>query len=86
MTLERYTHLVEAAGLRVVRTERHDGALAKMMGQVEARLLALAGALPSLPKPERLRELAGRAREAVAEGTAGYALLVARRAEEPGNR
>ena len=82
-----YTALLAAAGLVTVTTERHDGALARMIGQIEARVRLL-----RMTAPERL-ERAGvdadalapyldAARGAVADGRIGYALIVARKADE----
>jgi arsenite methyltransferase len=80
--LEEYTAILEAAGLRTVRTERHDEAMTRMIDQIEARL-----ALLRMTVPDRLAEagidldasgpVLAAARAAVAEGTLGYALLIA---------
>jgi arsenite methyltransferase len=89
--LEEYERLLAGAGLRVTRAERHDGALAAMIDQIEARLRALLmarRAAPSAPSPGVLAaldqidagtilEMTALAREAVSAGTLGYALLVA---------
>jgi arsenite methyltransferase len=77
-----YTEILAGAGLRTVRTERHDHAVARMIDQVEARL-----ALLRLTAADRLAEagadlgaaptVLAAARAAVADGTLGYTLLVA---------
>jgi arsenite methyltransferase len=77
-----YTDILAAAGLRTVRVERHDDALARMIGQIEARLAMLgmtaADRLTAagIDVPAVLRYTA-LARQAVADGLLGYALLVA---------
>lgn len=79
---EEYAAILAAAGLRTVLVERHDQALVAMVEQVEARLVALrlaAGSSPTLAGVDwdhalRLTRLA---RQAVTDGNAGYALLVA---------
>ena len=86
--VEEYAAILAAAGLRTVLEERHDAALAAMVEQVEARLVALrlaARSSPSLAGPladvdwdEALRTTR-LAKAAVADGVAGYALLVAER-------
>ncbi|WP_197285869.1 class I SAM-dependent methyltransferase [Nocardiopsis sp. NRRL B-16309] len=79
-----YAALLAEAGLLTVATERHDGALARMIDQIEARVRLL-----SMTAPERLAQ-AGvdadalapyleAARRAVADGRIGYALIVARK-------
>ncbi|WP_314176535.1 class I SAM-dependent methyltransferase [Streptomyces winkii] len=77
-----YSRILAAAGLRTVRTERHDQAMTRMIDQIEARLnllrmtapakLAAAGAdLDAAPA------VLAAARSAVADGVLGYALLIA---------
>ncbi|MEZ0067259.1 arsenite methyltransferase [Streptacidiphilus sp. MAP12-20] len=80
--LTGYTTLLTHAGLRVLRTERHDHALLRMLDQIQARLQLL-----HATSPGRLAELGvdagaapavlAAARAAVADGHLGYALLVA---------
>jgi hypothetical protein len=77
-----YTDILSAAGLRTVRVERHDDALARMTGQIQARL-----ALLGMTAADRLAaagvdvaavlRYTALARRAVADGLLGYALLVA---------
>ncbi|MFW6692836.1 class I SAM-dependent methyltransferase [Streptomyces sp. MAR4 CNX-425] len=77
-----YTRLLAAAGLRTVRTERHDAAMSRMVDQIEARLNLL-----RLTAADRLTAAGidlgaapaalAAARAAVADGTLGYALLIA---------
>ncbi|GAA2128791.1 class I SAM-dependent methyltransferase [Streptomyces synnematoformans] len=82
--LAEYAGILAAAGLRTVRTERHDQAMTRMIDQIEARLnllrmtaagrLAEAGVdLAAAPA------VLAAARAAVADGTLGYALLIAER-------
>jgi len=80
--LDEYAEILAAAGLRPVRTERHDEAMTRMINQIEARLnllritaadrLAAAGVdLDAAPATLTA------ARAAVADGILGYALLIA---------
>jgi hypothetical protein len=77
-----YTDILSGAGLRTVRVERHDDALARMIDQIEARLALLrmtaadrlANAGVDVDAVLRYTALAG---QAVADGLLGYALLVA---------
>jgi SAM-dependent methyltransferase len=81
----QYAELLGTAGLRVVHTERHDGALTAMIDQIEARVTAL-----RMLQPERLRaagvdadtvlRYADLARRAAADGVLGYALMIAEKA------
>lgn len=79
-TAAEYTQLLAGAGLATLRRERHDGALAHMIDEIEARLgvLRMLGS-PEFARvdPDRVRELTGLARQAVDDGSAGYVLLVA---------
>jgi arsenite methyltransferase len=77
-----YIGLLRDAGLRVVVTERHDEAMARMIDQIEARLRLVA--LTSRGRAEdlgldldRADEMLATARGAVADGVIGYGLLVA---------
>ncbi|MBC9730087.1 class I SAM-dependent methyltransferase [Streptomyces sp. TRM68367] len=80
--LAEYTEILAAAGLRTLRTERHDQAMLRMIDQIEARLnllrltasdrLTAAGMDPAAA-PATLNA----ARTAVSDGALGYALLVA---------
>ncbi|WP_395293775.1 class I SAM-dependent methyltransferase [Kitasatospora hibisci] len=84
--LEEYAALLTAAGLRPIRTERHDDALRRMVEQIDARLRAYritagpGAALLGLDV-DRALALTAQAERVVADGTAGYGLLVA---EKPG--
>jgi arsenite methyltransferase len=79
---EDYAAILGAAGLRVVSTEAHDDALARMIGQIEARVRLLrmtaadrlAAAGVDAGAVLRYAALAGRA---VADGLIGYRLLAA---------
>jgi len=78
--LDEYAELLAAAGLRVTLTESHDAALAKMIDQIDARLMAFRmTAAPALAGVDFdvARQRTALAAEAVREGIAGYALLVA---------
>ena len=78
--LDQYVELLSAAGLRVTLTESHDHALARMIEAIDARLVAfrMAGvaALESIDFDQARRRVA-LAAKAVADGIAGYKLLVA---------
>lgn len=73
-----YAAILEDAGFDAVEVERHDEALADMVDRIDARLSALAmagsGALGGVDLAAVKRRL-GVARRAVAEGSAGYALI-----------
>jgi hypothetical protein len=72
-----YQALLAGAGLRVVRTEAHDEALARMVDQIDARLRALGAiGLPGVDLAAAEPYLAAAAR-AVHSGIAGYRLLAA---------
>ncbi len=81
-SLREYTGILADAGLRTVRTEAHDDALARMVDRIEARL-----GLLRMTSADRLAE-AGvdvdavlrytkAAARAVADGLLGYALIIA---------
>jgi arsenite methyltransferase len=78
--LEEYVALLEAEGLRVTRTEHHDEALARMIDQIDARLVAFrmakVAALETIDFDSARAKVASAAR-AVEQGIAGYKLLVA---------
>ena len=75
-----YVELLAGAGLTVTHTEAHDDALARMIDQIDARLVAFrmakVAALESIDF-DTARERAALAARAVADGIAGYSLLVA---------
>ena len=78
--VEEYVDLLTAAGLRVTVRESHDEALARMIEQIDARLVAFRLAqVPALAGIDfdHARERTALAARAVAEGIAGYKLLVA---------
>jgi hypothetical protein len=78
----QYAEFLATAGLRVIREERHDDAIAQMLGQIDARVRLLritaAGRLAAagIDTSAVLRYTA-LARQAVADGLIGYRLLVA---------
>jgi ubiquinone/menaquinone biosynthesis C-methylase UbiE len=84
----QYAELLAAAGLRVIREEGHDDAIARMIRQLDARVrllrmtaadrLAAAGIDTSAVL--RYAALAG---QAVADGVIGYRLLVAEKTPNP---
>ncbi|CAN5127931.1 hypothetical protein BH18ACT4_BH18ACT4_01680 [soil metagenome] len=75
-----YVDLLGRAGLRVTFEESHDDALATMIEQIDARLVAFSMAkLPALAgvDVDLARSRTALAARAVADGVAGYVLLVA---------
>jgi hypothetical protein len=87
--LAEYEAILQRAGLRTVHTENHDTAIARMIGEIDARLRLL-----RMTSATRLAEAgvdtdavlryAALARQAVADGLIGYALLIAEKpADEP---
>jgi len=78
--VDEYVSLLAAAGLAVTVQESHDEALAKMIDQIDARLVAfrMAG-VPALAAIDfdQARSRVSLAARAVRDGIAGYALLVA---------
>jgi hypothetical protein len=75
-----YRSLLADAGLEVTVVEAHDEALARMIEQIDARLVAFRLAkVPALEGVdfELARERTALAARAVGEGIAGYTLLVA---------
>ena len=75
-----YCHYLEEAGLQVRLVERHDDALARMIEQIDARLVAYrmldAPALKGVDI-EAVRQKVALSARAVHDVTAGYSLLVA---------
>ena len=75
-----YVRLLEAQGLRVTRTEDQEEAVAAMIDQIDARLVAFrmakVAALEAIDFDQARRRVASAAR-AVEAGIAGYKLLVA---------
>lgn len=81
-TVDDYGAILTGAGLTITSVELHHTALARMIDQIEARL-----ALLRMTTPGRLAELAvdvdaapgvlAAARQALADGVLGYAVLVA---------
>lgn len=94
--LEEYAAILETAGLRVRRTERHDEAVGRMVDQIEARLrllrmtapdrLSAAGIDPDSLDPGAAVPVLDATRSAIADGVLGYCLLVAERPTEGGVR
>ena len=82
--MEELAALLAGAGFAVERRERHDAALGELLERVDGRLRLALMVKQQVPAGlrEGLRrglELVAAARAALAEGTLGYALLVARR-------
>ena len=77
-----YRRHLERAGLGVTVVEAHDQALAKMIGTIDSRLVAhrmiSAPALAGIDI-DAVRQNVAVAARAVADGVAGYSLLVARK-------
>ena len=81
-TEDEYAALLRGAGCETIAVERRDAELLAMIDRVEARLRVARMLAPPGEQRERVREavaLARMARDEVAHGTLGYALLVARR-------
>lgn len=77
-----YADLLADAGIRVVRTERHDAAMGRMIDQIEARLTVVR--LTARARAEalgldfnRAEPVIAAARQALADGVIGYGLLIA---------
>jgi hypothetical protein len=77
-----YAALLAGAGLSVAVSEPHDEALARMIDMVEARVRALSilGSLGDAVDLEAVLRYTAAAAQSVANGVAGYHLLVARKA------
>jgi SAM-dependent methyltransferase len=78
--LDEYVEILGAAGLRTTLTEHHDEGLARMIQQIDARLVAFK--IVNLPALEAIdfdqaRNRVALAGQAVRDGIAGYKLLVA---------
>jgi hypothetical protein len=75
-----HRQLLEAAGLRVALTERHDHALSTMIKMIDARLTVLTvtnAAPPNGVDVGTVRDMISLAACAVSDEVAGYSLLVA---------
>jgi arsenite methyltransferase len=80
--VSRYTDILAVAGLRTVRVDPHDDALARMIDQIEARLAVLRMTaadqlMAAGVNVDAVLRYTAVARRAVADGLLGYALLVA---------
>jgi arsenite methyltransferase len=80
--VSRYTDILAVAGLRTVRVEPHDDALARMIDQIEARLAVLRMTaadhlMAAGVNVDAVLRYTAVTRRAVADGLLGYALLVA---------
>jgi len=81
--VRQYTEILATAGLRMIRVEAHDDAIARTIDQIEARL----GLLLRMTAVDRLAQAGvdvdavlrytGLAKQAVADGVLGYTLLIA---------
>lgn len=81
--VSEYVELLAGAGLTVTHTEPHDDALARMIEQIDARLVAFRMAkVPALEDIDfdAARERTALAAKAVSDGITGYSLLVAQKA------
>ena len=86
--LEALADVVSAAGLVVARTERHDAALRALVERADARLrlaCALRSGIPATlaASIDRGLTIAAAAQRAIAAGTLGYAVVIARRPATP---
>jgi hypothetical protein len=81
-----YAALLAAAGLSVVISEPHDDALARMIDVIEGRIRALSmlGTTGDAVDLDAVLRYSAAASRAVADGVAGYHLLVVRKASSPG--
>jgi SAM-dependent methyltransferase len=80
--LTEYEDLLERSGLQITLTEPHDHALTKMIEMIDARLMAFAMIkAPALHGVDidPARHKVAIAAKAVADGIAGYKLIVARK-------
>ncbi|MEU8619481.1 methyltransferase domain-containing protein [Streptomyces sp. NPDC048623] len=82
--LQQYTEILAGAGLRTLRTERHDQAMLRMIDQIEARLnllrmTAAAHLTTAGVDLDAAPAVLAAARSAVSDGVLGYALLIAER-------
>lgn len=78
--VDQYVDLLAGAGLKVTLRESHDDALARMIDQIDARLIAFRMAkVPALEGIDfdTARQRVALAARAVRDGIAGYTLLVA---------
>lgn len=80
--LDVYRDILGGAGLSTVHTERHDDVLARMIEQIDARVRLLELAAPARVAQagvdiNAVRRYCALARQAVADGVLGYALLIA---------
>ncbi|MFI2431306.1 class I SAM-dependent methyltransferase [Streptomyces sp. NPDC018693] len=85
-SLDEYVGILAAAGLRTLRTERHDQDMTRVIDQIGARLdllrLTAATAFADLTRDKAPEALAA-ARRAVADGVLGYALSSSPRSPTP---
>lgn len=80
-SVRQYTEILAGVGLRTVRIEAHDDAIARMVDQIEARLGVL-----RMTAPDRVAQAGvdvdavlrytGLDKQAVADGVLGYTLLI----------
>ncbi|MFZ4143272.1 class I SAM-dependent methyltransferase [Streptomyces griseoincarnatus] len=82
--LQEYTEILAGAGLRTLRTERHNQAMLRMIDQIEARLNLLRMTAPARLSAagvdlDAAPAVLDAARAAVTDGVLGYALLIAER-------
>ncbi len=80
--LAEYSAILATAGLRTVHTERHDGAVARMVDQIDMRVRLLRMTAPARLSDagvdvDAVLRYCALAKQFVADGLIGYALLVA---------
>lgn len=83
--LTEYAAYLEAVGCAIVTTENHDGALTRLVQEVQGRLLAaeLTAGIENVQLPgidlRQAKSLARAAADAVRSGLLGYSVIVARK-------
>jgi len=78
----QYADILAAAGLKITREERHDDAMARMAGQIDARVRLLRMTAPGQlaaagVDTDAVLRYTALARQAVADGLIGYRMLIA---------
>ncbi len=84
LSVEKYTSILQASGMRIECTEEHNGALEEMVREVQSRLLGIEimAGLGKLQLPgvdlQTAKQFAKAAGEAIHKGSLGYTVIVAR--------
>lgn len=87
-----YEAILAAAGLRTRHVESHDQTLLDMIDRIDARLTAMAIAMPKILtdngihdiEPDSVRDFTALARDMVRAGRIGYTLMIAEKPRHPG--